>query len=137
MRTLWEIIENSANRQIVHADESMGDFSMISTLKRKIRTQSAKKFLAANCLAVATTIGGVFGIIVGFAIGTPDFSKRDVMYLGFVGKLFLNALKGLMIPLIVSSMITAVATLDLKHSSRIAARTVAWYFLTTAVQLFA
>lgn len=36
------------------------------------------------------------------------WTKREVMYVGYVGELFLRALKALIIPLIVSSLVSAI-----------------------------
>lgn len=36
------------------------------------------------------------------------WTKREVMYVGYIGELFLRALKALIIPLIVSSLVSAI-----------------------------
>jgi len=59
------------------------------------------------------------------------WSAREVMYVGFVGELFLRILKCLILPLIVSSMISAVGSLDLSLSGRIGTRAIVYYMTTT------
>lgn len=53
------------------------------------------------------------------------------MYVNFVGDLFLRLLKSLILPLIISSLISAIANLDLSLSGKIAARAIFYYMATT------
>lgn len=53
------------------------------------------------------------------------------MYLNFVGEIFLRILQSLILPLIVTSLITAIASLDLSLSRKIGARAIAFYLTTT------
>ena len=45
-----------------------------------------------------------------------DWTEREVMYVSYVGEIFLRMLKALILPLIVPSLITAVGSLDLSLS---------------------
>ena len=47
-----------------------------------------------------------------------DWTEREVMYVSYVGEIFLRMLKALILPLIVPSLITAVGSLDLSLSGR-------------------
>lgn len=53
------------------------------------------------------------------------------MSLLIAGQIFLRMLKALILPLIVSSLVSAIASLDLSLSGKIAARAVAYYLTTT------
>jgi Na+/H+-dicarboxylate symporter len=53
------------------------------------------------------------------------------MYVNFIGELFLRMLKSLILPLIVSSLISAIGSLDLSLSGKIGARAVTYYMTTT------
>lgn len=53
------------------------------------------------------------------------------MLIGFPGELFMNMLKMLILPLIVASLICALATLDSKATGKIGRRTVLYYLTTT------
>ena len=53
------------------------------------------------------------------------------MYLGFLGELFLRSLKCLIIPLIVSSIISALGSLESSSAGKIGSRAVWYYLLTT------
>ena len=60
-----------------------------------------------------------------------DWSEREVMYVSYIGEIFLRMLKALILPLIVPSLITAVGSLDLSLSGKVGMRAVAYYFATT------
>ena len=47
------------------------------------------------------------------------WTKREVMYVSFVGKLFLKMLKALIIPLVVPSLIAALGSLKLGQSGKV------------------
>lgn len=89
--------------------------------------------LRSNMLTIATCGGVIFGIVLGIILKSTVgvFTEREIMYVNFAGDLFLRMLKSLILPLIVSSLISAIASLDLSLSSRIAARAIAYYLTTT------
>lgn len=91
------------------------------------------KFVRSNLLVIATFSGVVLGIIVGSVLrATVDkWTERDVMYVNFIGELFLRILKCLILPLIVTSLITGIASLDISLSRKIGARAVVFYLTTT------
>ena len=100
------------------------------------RLEQAKSCLKTNALTLLTLLGVFSGIVLGLILRTSSeepWSERDAMYVAFVGDLFLRMLKALIIPLIVSSLISAVGNLDLSLSGKIGARAVAYYLLTTAM----
>ena len=107
----------------------------------KLKKEDAKTCLKSNWLTVATFTGVILGLVIGIVIkqsdpekwNHPDCSKREAMYIGFIGRLFLSALKSIIIPLIVPSLIIAVGTLDLSLSGKIGGRAIAYYMTTTLV----
>ena len=110
----------------------------------KLKKEDAKACLKSNWLTVATFTGVILGLVIGIVIkqsdpekwNKPDCSKREAMYVGFIGRLFLNALKSIIIPLIVPSLIIAVGTLDLSLSGKIGGRAIAYYMSTTLVSRY-
>ncbi len=48
-----------------------------------------------------------------------QWSDRDVVYISFIGKLFLRMLKALILPLIIPSLIAAVGSLDMSLSGKV------------------
>lgn len=89
--------------------------------------------LKTNSLTLATVAGVLVGGIIGAILKSvkDDWTEREIMYIGYLGQLFLRMLKGLILPLIISSLISAIASLDLSLSSKIAARAIAYYLTTT------
>lgn len=53
------------------------------------------------------------------------------MYINYAGDLFLRMLKSLILPLIMSSLISAIGSLDLSLSGKIGARAISYYMVTT------
>lgn len=102
----------------------------------KIRKARVKKLLYEQMLTVSTLAGVVFGVIVGLilrASSTSKWSARHIMYMNFAGEIFLRMLKSLILPLIMSSLISAIGTLNLKSSGRIGGRAIAYYVITTVM----
>ena len=69
-------------------------------------------------LTLATMSGVIGGVVFGLTLrGVRDtWSDREVMYVSYVGEIFLRMLKALILPLIVPSLITAVGSLDMSLS---------------------
>jgi len=78
-------------------------------------------------------VGVVAGTVLGLSIKnfTTEWSERDIMYIQYPGELFLRMLKCLIIPLLVSSITSAIGSLDLSMSGRIATRSIIYYLTTT------
>lgn len=92
--------------------------------------------LRENLLTILTVTGVVLGVVIGLVIrGASDtqWTEREVSYVYFLGDLFLRMLKALILPLVMSSLITAVGSLDLSLSGKIGGRAVAYYLLTTVM----
>lgn len=89
--------------------------------------------LKTNTLTLATLAGVIIGAVIGIILKSSknDWTEREIMYIGYLGQLFLRMLKTLILPLIISSLVSAIASLDLSLSSRIAARAIAYYLTTT------
>nr|ALR88673.1 glutamate transporter-like 134 [Saccoglossus kowalevskii] len=83
-----------------------------------------------NLLLVLTVLGVLLGIILGLSIRAADPSDRAIMLIGFPGALLMTMLKMLILPLIISSLISGLGSLDAK-SSGMGSRALAYYFLTT------
>jgi Na+/H+-dicarboxylate symporters len=82
------------------------------------------QILAAILLAV------VVGTLSGTQGGIGDF--KFVAIFGFVGDLFLRALKMLVVPLVVSAVVTGVAGIGATHGfGRLSLKTLGYYFTTT------
>ncbi|XP_054285387.1 excitatory amino acid transporter 1 isoform X3 [Macrosteles quadrilineatus] len=102
------------------------------------RAQKMKKCFGENLLTMLTVAGVVGGGVLGFTLraSKPIWTPREVMYVQFIGDLFLNMLKGLIIPLLVSSIVAAIGSLDLTLSSKIGFRAITYYVATTTLAVF-
>ena len=79
-------------------------------------------------------IGLVLGTIYGIASAVNGWSDFTSDFISPFGTIFLNLLKLIAVPLVVSSLITGVASLsDTTKLSRIGWKTIALYISTTAV----
>lgn len=93
------------------------------------------KSIKNHILVIATFASVLLGVIVGVTIRqttlSHKYTDREIMYINFVGELFLRILKSLILPLIVTSLITGIASLNLSLSRKIGGRAVAFYLTTT------
>lgn len=92
--------------------------------------------LRANLLTTLTVSGVLSGVAVGFimrAAKSSPWTPREIMYVQFVGDLFLRMLKSLIIPLLISSIVAAIGALDLSLSYKIGARAIVYYLTTTVL----
>ena len=79
-------------------------------------------------------IGLVLGLLFGMLAATQGWGVFVSNWISPLGKIFINLLKLIAVPLVLSSLITGVASLsDLKKLSRIGGRTISIYIATTAV----
>ncbi|KAF5303356.1 hypothetical protein FQR65_LT08269 [Abscondita terminalis] len=95
-----------------------------------------RKFLRSNLLTILTVSGVICGGIFGFLLrqySDKKWTEREIMYINFVGDLFLRMLKCLILPLIISSLISAVSRLDLSLSGKVAMRAIVYYMTTTVI----
>ena len=95
--------------------------------------------LKTNALTLATFAGVLVGVVLGVILRSArdeEWSKRDAMYVSFVGDLFLSALKSIIIPLVIPSLIIAIGTLDISLSGKIGGRAVGYYMSTTFVSKY-
>ena len=79
-------------------------------------------------------IGLVLGLLYGIFAASQGLANFTNDWVAPFGKIFLNLLKLIAVPLVLSSLITGVASLsDTKKLSRIGGKTITIYVLTTAV----
>ncbi|XP_074053558.1 excitatory amino acid transporter 3 isoform X2 [Macrotis lagotis] len=93
-----------------------------------------KRFLKNNWLLLSTVLAVVLGIAVGVLVREySNLSNLDKFYFAFPGEILMRMLKLIILPLIISSMITGVAALDSNVSGKIGLRAVVYYFCTTVI----
>ena len=88
-----------------------------------------KAILLDNLLILFMVLAVIIGVCLGIGlrqIWSKD-EKRKLHYLRFPGDLLMNMLKMMIIPLIVSSLISSLAFLDAKASGRMGLRAIIYY----------
>ncbi|TGZ59164.1 hypothetical protein CRM22_009252 [Opisthorchis felineus] len=83
--------------------------------------------LIVTAIILAILIGGLIRHLV------PNLTTRTAMLVGFPGELLMNMLKMLVIPLITSTLISGLATLDKKSCGKMGLCAVVYYVTTTLI----
>ncbi|CAG2110692.1 unnamed protein product [Medioppia subpectinata] len=111
---------------------------LINTFAHK-KTTFAKvmQVFQHNILALSTLIMVVLAIVMGIILRetNPGWNQRSVKYIGFIGELFLRMLKGLVLPLIFTSLVYAMSDIDTRLFGKIGFRTIAFYLSTTLLSI--
>uniref|UniRef100_A0AAZ3R9V2 Amino acid transporter n=1 Tax=Oncorhynchus tshawytscha TaxID=74940 RepID=A0AAZ3R9V2_ONCTS len=92
-----------------------------------------KNVCAQNGLLILSVLAVVIGCMMGFHLRGKQLSDQEVKYFQFPGELLMRMLKMLILPLVVSSLMSGLAALDAKCSSRLGIMTVSYYLWTTFV----
>ncbi|TKS92575.1 Excitatory amino acid transporter 3 [Collichthys lucidus] len=101
---------------------------------RERRGVNFKDLLKRNWLLIATVLSVLLGISLGVVVREyASLSHLHKQYFGFPGEILMRMLKLVILPLIISSMITGVAALDSEVSGKIGLRAVIYYFSTTII----
>ncbi|XP_039203840.1 excitatory amino acid transporter 1 [Crotalus tigris] len=100
---------------------------------QNITKEDVKSYLLRNFFVLFTIIAVIVGIILGFSLRSYHFSYREVKYFSFPGELLMRMLQMLVLPLIVSSLVTGVSALDSKASGKMGLRAVVYYMSTTII----
>ncbi|XP_071800156.1 excitatory amino acid transporter 3-like [Asterias amurensis] len=91
-------------------------------------------FLRRNLLVFLLLMSLILGVGVGFIIKfctDIELSAKEIGYISFPGTLFLNMLKMIIVPLIVSSLVAGMSSLDKRVSGVLGLKALVYYFLTT------
>ncbi|XP_045216876.2 excitatory amino acid transporter-like [Mercenaria mercenaria] len=102
-----------------------------SPIMERSKLESVGRLCKENLLLILTIAGVVLGIILGCIIRLAEPSENAIMIISFPGEILMRALKMLILPLIVSSLIVGVSSLDAKASGHMGLRTLLYYFGTT------
>lgn len=76
------------------------------------------------------------GIIIGFLVritSKSPWNDREVMYIGFVGELFLRMLMAVTVPSIMFSLISFISSMKMSEFGRIGYYAMIYYVLTTVL----
>ncbi|MBN3300878.1 EAA2 protein, partial [Amia calva] len=90
--------------------------------------------LARNMLLTLTVLGVILGSVAGALLRYASPIPTDIiMVIAFPGDILMRMLKMLILPLIISSLITGLAGLDAKASGRLGTRAMVYYMSTTII----
>ena len=89
--------------------------------------------LRSDLLLVVTVTCVVIGVIAGCVLRMLKPSDTAIELIAFPGDILMRLLKMLIIPLIVSSLVSGMARLDLKSSGRMGWHSLAYYLTTTFI----
>ncbi|XP_018608812.1 solute carrier family 1 member 7a [Scleropages formosus] len=92
-----------------------------------------KNVCKQNGLLILSVLAVVIGCLLGFFLRAKHLSEQEVKYFQFPGELLMRMLKMLILPLVVSSLMSGLAALDAKCSSRLGIMTISYYLWTTFV----
>uniref|UniRef100_A0A8C9EHD3 Amino acid transporter n=1 Tax=Pavo cristatus TaxID=9049 RepID=A0A8C9EHD3_PAVCR len=92
------------------------------------------KSLRRNLLLTLTVFGVILGALCGglLRLATP-IDPDIIMLIAFPGDILMRMLKMLILPLIISSLITGLSGLDAKASGRLGTRAMVYYMSTTII----
>ncbi|KAM9743233.1 solute carrier family 1 member 3a [Menidia menidia] len=109
---------------------------LAKTKVKNITKNDMKGFFMRNAFVILTVIAVIIGIILGFALRPYKMSYREVKFFSFPGELLMRMLQMLVLPLLVSSLITGIAALDSRASGKMGMRAVVYYTTTTVIAVF-
>lgn len=113
--------------EIAEKNESEAISSRVSFWQRA--KKCAQKHLLVLCLLFALVAGVSLG--AGLRNLTPALCRRQIMYVRFPGDVLMNMLTFLIVPLIISSLVSGLASLDARSSGKMGLRAVVYYMTTT------
>ncbi|XP_028835233.1 excitatory amino acid transporter 1-like [Denticeps clupeoides] len=101
-----------------------------------ISKEDIKSFLRKNAFIIFNISAVVIGIILGFTLRPYKMTYQEVKYFSFPGELLMRMLQMLVLPLLVSSLVTGMAGLDSKASGKMGMRAMIYYMTTTFIAVF-
>ncbi|CAJ0572516.1 unnamed protein product, partial [Mesorhabditis spiculigera] len=101
-------------------------------LRDRLRLAGASAFCRENALLSMTIMAVILGVGFGFGLRPLNLDPKILQLINFPGEIFMQVLKMMILPLIFSSLISALAQMDAKESGQMGLCTLL-YYLATAV----
>ncbi|CAF1021503.1 unnamed protein product [Rotaria sordida] len=136
---------STRNKKSNHIIEVPLSTHEMNSRKRNFRQQCcSKESLKEQALLITTIASVIIGIGVGIGLRSLKcntdayingcrLNKDDIGYIEFPGTIFINILKLLILPLIVSSIISSLAQLDAQSCGKMGLRSLIYYLATTII----
>jgi len=96
-----------------------------------VSVEGVKTWMKENFLLVLTFSGVVSGFVLGLGLRQFELDKNTINLIAYPGELFMRLLKLMILPLIISSLITGAASLNAKMNGMIAFRTIVFFLVTS------
>lgn len=84
-----------------------------------------------NLLLALTVLGVVLSVVFGLLVRMLSPSAETITLIGFPGEIFMSMLKMLILPLVISSVVSGLAQMDPKSSGKMGTRALVYYLSTT------
>uniref|UniRef100_A0A8C2X375 Amino acid transporter n=1 Tax=Cyclopterus lumpus TaxID=8103 RepID=A0A8C2X375_CYCLU len=94
---------------------------------------NVRSYLKSNGLLTLSIIAVVTGCMLGFLLRGTHLSTQAKIYFSFPGELLMRMLKMLILPLITSSLMSGLSSMESKACCRIGVLTVTYYLWTTFI----
>ncbi|XP_078527288.1 excitatory amino acid transporter 5-like [Lissotriton helveticus] len=88
-------------------------------------------FWRKNGLLTLSMLSVLTGCLIGFLLRALELSEQEKQYFSFPGELLMRMLKMLILPLITSSLMSGLATMDSKVCGKMGLITITYYLWTT------
>ncbi|KAM0725307.1 Excitatory amino acid transporter [Formica fusca] len=95
------------------------------------RLRMVIEWMGSNLLLALTIAGVLVGLGLGFLGRLADLTPQSITLVSFPGEILMRMLKMFILPLIISSLISGMAQLDVQRSGRIGIRALTYYSVTT------
>ncbi|XP_025998844.1 excitatory amino acid transporter 5 [Astatotilapia calliptera] len=129
-----EVRSDSSSYAPGNAEKTMGDQMktfLLKTVKGDLRT--VKNFFKRNGLLTLSVISVITGCTLGFMLRGSQMSTQAKIYFSFPGELLMRMLKMLILPLITSSLMSGLSSMESKACCRMGVLTVTYYLWTTFI----
>lgn len=130
-----EAKESGGHTSCVEEIEKMTSEEVEAEAQHKVtaldRLQMVIEWMGSNMLLALTIAGVLMGLGLGFLGRLANLTPQSITLVSFPGELLMRMLKMFILPLIISSLISGMAQLDVQRSGRIGVRALTYYSITT------
>ncbi|KAK0040313.1 excitatory amino acid transporter-like isoform X1 [Biomphalaria pfeifferi] len=95
--------------------------------------KTCRERLRDNSFLILTSLGIGLGFLLGLSIQSVRPNSDTLMWIGLIGELYMRALKVIILPLIVCTIITGTSSTDAKSSGKIGFLAITYIVLTNAL----